>query len=42
MADEDIEQARKIISGLDIFAGTDAAIIPVSRLGGLTNLVFSG
>ena len=40
MADKDIEQARKIISGLDVFAGTDAAIIPVSRLGGLTNLVF--
>jgi len=40
MTDETIEQARKVIAGLDIFKGANAAAIPVSRLGGLTNLVF--
>jgi len=40
MTDETIEQARKVIAGLDVFKNADAATIPVARLGGLTNLVF--
>ncbi|HFC05437.1 MAG TPA: LPS biosynthesis choline kinase, partial [Rhizobiales bacterium] len=40
MTDQTIEQARKVITGLEVFKGADAATIPVTRLGGLTNLVF--
>ncbi len=40
MTDETIKQARDAIAGLAVFSGADAQTIPVTRLGGLTNLVF--
>lgn len=38
--DKGIAQARRILSGLDLFAGIDSGEVVVTRLGGLTNLVF--
>ena len=40
MSDETIRQARETIASLPLFSGTNAQTIPVTRLGGLTNLVF--
>jgi len=40
MSDETVELARKTIANLPVFAGADAQSMPVTRLGGLTNLVF--
>jgi thiamine kinase-like enzyme len=40
MTDQTIEQARKAIASLDLFKGANPATFPVTRLGGLTNLVF--
>lgn len=40
MTDKTIEQARKVIAALPVFNGADAAATSVTRLGGLTNLVF--
>ncbi len=40
MSDDAINAARDALSGLDLFAGASTDTIDVSRLGGLTNLVF--
>jgi len=40
MTDNAIKQARAAIATLPLFKGADAQSIPVTRLGGLTNLVF--
>ena len=40
MTDKTIKQARAVIASLPLFNGANAKTIPVTRLGGLTNLVF--
>ena len=40
MDDRGIARARQVLSGLDLLADVDAGNIAVTRLGGLTNLVF--
>ncbi len=40
MSNDDIADARAAIACLEMFSGIDAATVPVTRLGGLTNLVY--
>lgn len=40
MTDAEIAHARAVIATLDVFAGVDAATVPLARQGGLTNLVY--